>query len=93
MYLNSPRAYPLENGFVHDFFWVHACKKSDVKSEANVAVKKVEHSGSSFPIITNTKELEEGDELVMHQPKRKVETVVAPTNETEDRKPKKMKKS
>ena len=94
--LTSPKAYNSETdvGYLHLFFWLLNCKKTDVKSEANIFIKHVQHGVVWIPVWSNSKTIEAGDELVYFQAKRKADSVVVPEDdEPKDGSKKKDKKS
>jgi hypothetical protein len=85
--ITAPKSYDSKNetGHMHLFFFLLNGKKSEIKSEVNIGVKMVTQGDISIPILTNVKALEEGDELIMFQAKRKAETCVADVEEDEEK--------
>ena len=50
---------------LHPFWWMQCSKKASQKSESNMVLRKIEHKGVTFNILTNSKPLEHYDQLMM----------------------------
>jgi hypothetical protein len=50
---------------LHPFWWMQCSKKAGQKSDSNMVLKKIEHKGVTFNILTNSKPLEPYDQLMM----------------------------
>ena len=50
---------------IHPFWWVQCSRKASQKSESNMVLKKIEHKGFTFNVLTNSKPLESSDQLKM----------------------------
>ena len=68
MMIAVPKLYPTANGCIHPFWWLNGGKRTTVKADATLAVKNATHKECTFPSIYNTKDVEQGQQLVLFCP-------------------------